>query len=125
MRGTDLSGPSRLVTRSKDIHLENVTGDLQVETTNGDIEVHAADKLPLGTNRPLPANTATSRWCCRPMRDSRLQATTSKGDITSEFDAAEDRPEQRRSARAIGTVGNGVSKLQINTDTGDIRITKG
>ena len=48
VRGTDLNGPSRLVTRSKDIHIENVSGDLQLETTNGDIEVHAADKLPLG-----------------------------------------------------------------------------
>jgi len=33
--------------------------------------------------------------------------------------------ESNGSARAAGAVGNGVSKLQINTDTGDIRITKG
>ena len=49
VRGNDLSGPSRLIfTRSKDVHIENVSGDLQLENTNGDIEVRAADKLPLG-----------------------------------------------------------------------------
>jgi DUF4097 and DUF4098 domain-containing protein YvlB len=53
-----------------------------------------------------------------------VQAATSKGDITSEFEALKiDRG--NGSARASGTVGNGASKLQINTDTGDIRITKG
>ena len=30
----------RLVTRSKDIHLEGVTGDVEVENSNGDIEIH-------------------------------------------------------------------------------------
>jgi hypothetical protein len=33
--------------------------------------------------------------------------------------------ESNGSARASGAVGNGASKMQINTDTGDIRITKG
>jgi DUF4097 and DUF4098 domain-containing protein YvlB len=53
-----------------------------------------------------------------------VQANTSKGDITSEFDAVKI-DESKGSARASGAVGNGVSKLQISTDTGDIRITKG
>ncbi len=123
VRGSDLSGPSRLVTRSKDIHIENVSGDLQLETTNGDIEVRAADKLPLGriniSNKRgdislvLPANAGFQ-----------MQANTSKGNITSEFEAVKV-DESNGSARASGAVGNGVSKLQINTDTGDIRITKG
>ena len=53
-----------------------------------------------------------------------MQASTSKGDITSDFEAVKT-DESNGSAKASGTVGSGASKLQINTDTGDIRITKG
>ena len=44
VRGTDLMGPSRVSTGSKDIHLEDVSGDLQVQSTNGDVEVTTGGK---------------------------------------------------------------------------------
>jgi DUF4097 and DUF4098 domain-containing protein YvlB len=123
IRGNELNGPSRLVTRSKEIHLEGVSGDLQVETSNGDIEVHAASKLPVGrmtiTGRHgditlvLPSNAGFQ-----------LEASTRKGDITSDFDAIKV-SDSNGTSRASGTVGNGAAKLQITADTGDIRISKG
>ena len=123
LRATDVSGPMRFVTRSKDIHLEGVTGDLEVENANGDIEVHPADKLPMGkmvlTGRHgdislvLPANSGFQ-----------LDATTRKGDITSDFGSVKI-DSNSGGSHATGTVGNGASKLQINADTGDIRINKG
>ncbi len=123
VRGTDLNGPSRLVTRSKDIHIENVSGDLQLETTNGDIEVHAADKLPLG-RISISSKRGDISLVLPPKAGFQVQASTSKGDITSDFEAVKT-DEGNGSAKASGTVGSGASKLQINTDTGDIRITKG
>jgi len=48
LRGTDVSGPMRLVTRSKEIHLEGVNGDLEVENSNGDIEVQPGANLMFG-----------------------------------------------------------------------------
>jgi DUF4097 and DUF4098 domain-containing protein YvlB len=123
VRGTDLSGPSRLVTRSKDIHIENVSGDLQLETTNGDIEVHAADKLPLG-RISISSKRGDISLVLPSKAGFQVQASTSKGDISSDFDAVKV-DESNGSAKASGAVGNGVSKMQINTDTGDIRITKG
>jgi Toastrack DUF4097/LiaF transmembrane domain len=123
VRGNDLNGPSRVVTRSKDIHLEAVSGDLQVATSNGDIEVRAASKLPVGKmtitgkhgdiTLTLPANAGFQ-----------FDATTHKGDITSDFSAIKVSQTNGRS-QASGTVGNGAAKLQINADTGDIRISKG
>jgi len=123
VRGNDLSGPVRVVTRSKDIHLEDISGDLQVETNNGDVEVHAASKLPMGRmtitgkhgdiTLVLPSNAGFQ-----------LEATTRKGDITSDFGAIKV-SETNGTSHASGTVGNGVSKLQITADTGDIRISKG
>jgi DUF4097 and DUF4098 domain-containing protein YvlB len=123
LRATDVSGPMRFVTRSKDIHLEGVTGDVQVENANGDIEVHPADKLPIGKlmltgkhgdiSVVLPGNAGFQ-----------IDATTRKGDITSDFGAVKI-DSSSGGSRATGTVGNGAAKLQINADTGDIRINKG
>jgi DUF4097 and DUF4098 domain-containing protein YvlB len=123
MRGNQINGPTRLVTRSKDIHLEDVSGDLQVETSNGEIDVHASNKLPVGRmtitgkhgdiTLTLPANAGFQ-----------IEANTRKGDITSDFGAIKIN-ENRGTSEASGTVGNGVSKLQVTADTGDIRISKG
>jgi DUF4097 and DUF4098 domain-containing protein YvlB len=123
LRGSDISGPIRIITRSKDLHIENVSGDVQLETTNGNIEVHAADKLPLG-RISISSKRGDISLVLPAKAGFQVQANTSKGDITSEFEAVKV-DEANGSARASGAVGNGVSKLQINTDTGDIRITKG
>jgi len=123
LRATDVNGPMRLVTRSKEIHLEGVSGDIEVENSNGGIEIHPANKLPMGkmmiTGKHgditliLPANAGFQ-----------LDATTHKGDITSDFSPLRTE-ESNGSSRATGTIGNGAAKLQINADTGDIRINKG
>jgi DUF4097 and DUF4098 domain-containing protein YvlB len=123
LRATDIGGPMRFVTRSKDIHLEGVTGDVEVENANGDIEIHPADKLPIGkmmlTGKHgditvvLPANAGFQ-----------LDAITHKGDISSDFSPLKNE-ETNGSSHTTGTIGNGATKLQINADTGDIRISKG
>ena len=144
VRGSELIGPSRVVTSSKNIHLEDVAGDLQVQSTNGNVEVTtggkqagvmtvntehgdvsltisgkpAPDKVSVNTEHgdvtlTLPANVGFQ-----------LNAGTRKGDISSDFSAVKVDESDNRS-QATGTVGNGASKLQINTDTGDIKIAKG
>ncbi|HEY4932591.1 MAG TPA: DUF4097 family beta strand repeat-containing protein [Terriglobales bacterium] len=123
LRATDIGGPMRFVTRSKDIHLEGVTGDVEVENANGAIEIRPADKLPIGkmilTGKhgditvTLPANAGFQ-----------VDATTRKGDISSEFSPLRNE-ETNGSSHMTGTIGNGATKLQINADTGDIRINKG
>jgi hypothetical protein len=122
VRGTDISGPTHLVTSSKNVHLENVSGDVQIETANGDIEVQAAKKLPVGKmtvtgkhgdiTLTLPSNAGFQ-----------VEATTRKGDISSDWDALKIES-GGGSSSAKGTIGNGVTKLQVNSDTGDIRISK-
>jgi DUF4097 and DUF4098 domain-containing protein YvlB len=122
VRGNDLTGPSRVITRSKDIHLEAVSGDLQVQTSNGDVDVRAANKLPVGKmtitgkhgdiTLTLPANAGFQ-----------IDATTRKGDITSDFGAIKI-SQTNGTSQATGTVGNGAAKLQITAETGDIRISK-
>ncbi len=144
VRGNDLTGPTRVITSSKDIHLEDISGDLQVQSTNGDVEVTTggkqAGKMNVATQHgdvaltvggklpPDKVNVATVHGDITLTLPSsvgfQVKADTRKGDITSDFDAVKV-DESNGSSRASGTVGNGVSKLQVTTDTGDIKITKG
>lgn len=126
LRGTEVNGPMRLVTRSKEIHLEGVTGDVEVENSNGDIEIHPGGKAAVGKmmvtgkrgdiTLVLPANAGFQ-----------IDATTRKGDITSDFGSLKINNSDggSGSSHASGTVGNGAARVQVNADTGDIRINKG
>jgi hypothetical protein len=123
LRGTDVTGPSRLVMRSKEVHLEGVTGDLELESSNGDIEVQAGKKLPVGkmtiTGRKgdvtlvLPANAGFE-----------INASARNGDINTEFSNIKVEKEGGMTSKASGTVGNGAAHLVINSDKGDISINK-
>ena len=94
LRATDVGGPMRLVTRSKEIHLEGVSGDVEVENSNGDIEIHPGGKMPMGRmmitgkrgdiTLVLPANAGFQ-----------VDATTHKGDITSDFNPLKTEAVQR------------------------------
>jgi len=143
VRGTELSGPSRVVTGSKNIHLEDVSGDLDVQSNNGDVEVTTsgkqAGKMTVNTQHGDVALTLASK--STPDKVSvttqhgdvtltlpsgggfSISADTRKGDISSDFDAIKVN-ENNGEARATGTVGSGTSKLLVNTDTGDIKIGK-
>jgi len=123
LRATDVIGPMRLVTRSKEIHLEGVTGDVEVENTNGGIEIHPANKLPMG-KMMITGKHGDITLVLPPNAGFQVDATTRKGDITSDFSPLRTE-ESNGSSRASGTIGNGAAKLQINADTGDIHINKG
>jgi DUF4097 and DUF4098 domain-containing protein YvlB len=124
LRGADMTGPSRLVLRSKEVYLDNVSGDLQVESTNGDIEVHASSKLPLG-NMTITGRKGDVTLTLPPNAGFQLDATTRKGDITSDFGNVKINERGGGTSTATGTIGNGAGKVVINADMGDIKVTKG
>jgi hypothetical protein len=123
LRGSDLAGPSRLVMRSKEVHLDDVSGDLDLESTNGDIEVHAANKLPLG-KMTITGRKGDITLVLPPNAGFQIDATTRKGDIASDFDKIKVDEVGGGTSKASGTVGNGSAKLVINADVGDIKINK-
>jgi hypothetical protein len=123
LRGTDLNGPSRLVMRSKEVHLDDVSGDLEVESTNGDIEVHAANKLPLG-KMTITGRKGDITLVLPPNAGFQVDATTRKGDIATDFGNVKVDEVGGGTSKASGTVGNGSAKLVINADVGDIKINK-
>jgi DUF4097 and DUF4098 domain-containing protein YvlB len=122
LQAKSLVGPLRLITKSKDIHLDNVTGEVKLENSNGSVEVHAG-KLPLGSMQidnskgdiqvVLPAEAAFN-----------LTARTRDGDIESDFNQIQVNSDHGQST-ASGTVGSGASRLEINNQYGSIEIRKG
>ena len=60
VRGSELTGPSRVSSSSKDIHLEDVSGDLQVQSNNGDVEITTSGKQPAGKINVAASGTDNS-----------------------------------------------------------------
>ncbi len=122
LRASSLAGPTRVITRSKDIRLDNFTGNVHIEDNNSDIEL-TPGKLPLGniqiTNRRgriqlvLPANAAFQ-----------LDAHATRGEISSDF-AGVDVENRTHDSKATGSVGSGGPQIHLSTERGDIEIRKG
>jgi DUF4097 and DUF4098 domain-containing protein YvlB len=122
LQAKSLAGPLRLVTKSKDIHLDDVSGDVKLENSNGSVEVHAG-KPPLGSMQidnskgdiqvVVPTGAAFS-----------VDARTRDGDISTDFDQIKV-SDQNGQSTASGTVGSGASRLEITNRYGSIEIRKG
>ena len=117
--GGEAQGPVTLTTRSRNVTLQRISGDLAVSNSNGSIDLSSAS--PLGNvtvenrhgsvNLTVPTKAAFT-----------VQAQTTDGDIENDFDI----PTQQNNSRKnfVGTVGKGGSVIRINTSDGDISLKK-
>ena len=119
LRAKDITGPVRLITRSKTIHLDDVSGDVRIENSNGDVEVHAA-KLGNYEVRnhhgdvtvTVPAKATFS-----------VEAKTQHGDASSDFNELKVNNSES-SGSVDGSVGSGGPKLTLSTDGADVNVRK-
>ncbi|HXZ79326.1 MAG TPA: DUF4097 family beta strand repeat-containing protein [Terriglobales bacterium] len=119
LRAKSLFGPLRLATRSKDIHLDEVNGDIRLENSNGTVEVHI--NKPLG--RVEISNSKGDVRLELPAQASfQLEASTRSGDINNDFGLKVD--SSNGSSRASGSVGSGGPTLQITNQYGNVEIRK-
>jgi DUF4097 and DUF4098 domain-containing protein YvlB len=120
LRADSLYGPMRLTTRSKDISIEGLSGDLRLEDENGTVEVglYKPGNIQIDNRKgdvhvSIPPNTAV-----------KVEARTREGEIDSDFDAI--KVENReKDASASGSIGTNGPRLVINCDKGGIEIRKG
>ncbi len=120
LRADSLTGPMRLTTRSKDIALEGLSGDLRLEDSNGSVDVGLRkpgniqiDNRKGDVQVSIPPNTAI-----------KVEARTRAGEIESDFDEikVDNRDNQGSASGSIGTNG---PKLVMNCEKGGIEIRKG
>jgi DUF4097 and DUF4098 domain-containing protein YvlB len=120
LRADSLAGPMKLTTRSKDITLEGLSGDLRLENNNGTVEV-AAYKLG---NLQIDNRKGDVQITVPPGTALKLDAQTRDGEIQSDLDEIKT-DSHGRQATASGVVGSNGPHIAINCDRGDVSIRKG
>ena len=120
LTGKQISGPLRLVTRSKDIHLDDVSGDANVENANGELEFHAGK--PLG-NLQLTNKNADINLFLPGGASFQVNATVRRGEISSDFGGISTSNSENE-GRASGVFGSGGPKVEISNEHGDVQIRK-
>jgi DUF4097 and DUF4098 domain-containing protein YvlB len=121
LHAKDVAGPFRLVTKSKDIHLDGITGDVKLENENGMVEVHA-DKLPLGTMSIANSN-GDVKLAVPPKAQFEVEARAQNGEINTDFDGIKVQTNGDNS-QANGVNGSGGVKLHISNEHGNVDIRK-
>lgn len=120
LRANDLIGPFRLLTRSKDVRLNGVEGDVRLENENGAVEIHMTR---LGNVQVSNRNSDVQIYI-PDKAGFQLDARARGGEIESDFSALKiDNGDDQ--ATASGTVGAGGPRLVINNEHGGIELRKG
>jgi DUF4097 and DUF4098 domain-containing protein YvlB len=120
MRASDLTGPFRMLTRSKDIRLIGVNGDVRLENENGDVEIRM-NKLG---NMQVNNRNSDIQLYLPDKAAFQLDAHSRGGEIQSDFDALKINNGEDQ-ATASGTVGAGGPRLVITNEHGGIELRKG
>lgn len=120
LRANDVTGPIRLMTRSKDISLDGVTGDIRLKNENGSVEVHATK---IGSMEVENRNGDIQIYL--PEKAAfQLDARARNGEVESDFDAIKVNNENDVGT-GTGTIAGGGTHLTINNEHGGIEIRRG
>lgn len=119
LRASAINGPVKITTRSKDIHLENVNGNVELDNSNATVELSAADRF--GQIRINNRNGSVD--LSLPAKASfQVEARTQQGEIKSDYGLTTN--SQHGNSVVSGQVGSGGPKIQINSQHGDVTIRK-
>lgn len=134
---SDVAGFAKLVTRNKDLDVENVAGRLEISDVHGDIKVGYAqpprEEITIanesgGVDLTLPAKS-----------NFQISASSRGGDVQSDFETSSPNPssnthqnadsdtdseDKQAPSRLDAKIGTGVPKIQINTTYGTIYLRK-
>lgn len=112
-------GPLHLSTRSKQIRLDDVSGDVRLQNENGGVEVAMRS---LG-NVQIDNRNGSINISVPDKAGFRVDARTRDGEIQSDFPEVKVNSSDRES-KASGSVGNGASHIVLNNEHDGIEIRK-
>ncbi len=118
---SDVVGPVRLVTRSRDVHLERFTQSLDLEAQMGDVFLEPG-RVPLPT---IEARSGGGRIeLVLPEKAAfQLQATAQRGDAVNDFGPQIQREVEGPTATLRGKVGDGPT-IRLTCDRGTISVRR-
>ena len=119
LHADEVIGPLHLSTRSKNIRMEQVSGDVRVKNDNGTVELIMRS---LG-NVQVDNRNGDVQLAVPDRAGFRLDAQTRGGEIQSEFPELKVNNDEHQ-GRASGSVGNGSSHIVINNEHEGIEIRK-
>lgn len=112
-------GPVILTTRSHNITLDRVAGDVSVTNKNGTVDLTSAP--PLG-NVTVENRNGTVNLTLPEQAGFSVHADTSSGNLQNDFDLPVQENDEHRTLQ--GTVGRGTSTIHLSTTDGDIALKK-
>jgi hypothetical protein len=118
LRANNMAGPVKVLTRSKDIHLDDLSGDLRIENSNSTIEVHS-NKLGI---IEIANRKGDVQLVVPEKADFQVDLRTRNGDISSDFGLKV--TSEHNDSTATGSVGTGGPKVQVSNEHGNIEIRK-
>jgi len=120
LRANNLTGPIRVMTKSTDIHFDDLSGELRVENSNGNIEVHSSKLGPID----ITNETGDVHVVVPAKAGFQIDAHTHNGDINhSDFSGL--RTENNNGdTHTTGSVGGGGPTVKVNSQHGDIELRK-
>jgi hypothetical protein len=122
LTANQLTGPVRIVTRSKNIDLSQVAGDTHIENSNGDVNVVAL--APLGNVQIQNRSGGLTMTVPENSNFTVSASTTEDDELESDFPLQQTTSGDRRSVQ--GTVGRGSGvRLDLSTSHGNLRLKQG
>src|SRR5580692_472686 len=119
LHAEQLTGPVHLTTRSKNIRLEDVSGDVRLQNDNGTIELIMRS---LG-NVQIDSRSGDIQLSVPEKSGFRVDARTRDGEIQSDFSELKINNDDHES-KATGSVGNGASHIVLNNEHDGIEIRR-
>jgi DUF4097 and DUF4098 domain-containing protein YvlB len=118
----DVVGPVRLITRSRDIRLDQFTNSAELETQSGNIEINPG-KTPLF---PIEARSGAGKveLLIPEKANFQLEATAEHGDAVNDYGPPITKEEGARSAVLRGKVGDGGPVIKITSQRGWVSVRK-
>jgi hypothetical protein len=119
LHAEEITGPLHLLTRSKNIRLEDVSGDVRLQDDNGgvDVEMRSMGNVQID-NREGDIHLGIPE-----KSGFRLEARARDGEIQSDFSELKVENGDNK-ANASGSVGNATAHVVINNDHGGIEIRR-
>ena len=115
------AGPLRLLTSSKNIDLDDITGDVRVENRNGEVELSPNTRAPLG-NIEIFNRSGEVRLRLPAASGFEVDARVDHGEIRSDFDLDEKIDGDQK--HSTGIVNKGGTKINVSTEHGKILLRR-